>query len=48
VDGFGARGWKLNSTLDDPEIIASTRETGKRCSLALATPGTTIEFSSAL
>ncbi|WP_018233748.1 hypothetical protein [Thioalkalivibrio thiocyanodenitrificans] len=28
MDGFGARGWKLNSTLDDPEIIASTRETG--------------------
>ncbi|MFN2348484.1 MAG: hypothetical protein ABR558_02765 [Thioalkalivibrio sp.] len=27
-DGFGARGWKLNHTLNDPEIIASTRETG--------------------
>jgi len=29
-DGFGARGWKLNHTLADPEIIASTRETGDR------------------
>jgi hypothetical protein len=29
-DGFGARGWKLNSTIGDPEIIASTRETGQR------------------
>jgi hypothetical protein len=29
-DGFGARGWKLNSALDDPEIIASTREAGGR------------------
>ena len=29
-DGFGARGWKLNSTICDPEIIASTRETGQR------------------
>jgi hypothetical protein len=28
TDGFGARGWKLNSTLGDPEIIASTHETG--------------------
>lgn len=27
-DGFGARGWKLNVTIGDPEIIASTRETG--------------------
>ncbi len=29
-DGFGARGWKLDSTLDDPAIIASTAETGNR------------------
>lgn len=29
-DGFGARGWKLNATIGDPEIIASTRETGSR------------------
>lgn len=29
-DGFGARGWKLNATIGDPEIIASTRETGQR------------------
>jgi hypothetical protein len=29
-DGFGARGWKLDVSLDDPEIIASTRETGER------------------
>lgn len=29
-DGFGARGWKLDVTLDDPEIIASTPETGTR------------------
>lgn len=27
-DGFGARGWKVNATIGDPEIIASTRETG--------------------
>jgi hypothetical protein len=27
-DGFGARGWKLDADLADPEIIASTRETG--------------------
>lgn len=27
-DDFGARGWKLNVTIDDPQIIASTRETG--------------------
>jgi hypothetical protein len=27
-DGFGARGWKLECALDDPWIIASTRETG--------------------
>lgn len=29
-DGFGARGWKLDATLGDPEIIASTRVTGTR------------------
>ena len=27
-DGFGARGWKVNATIGDPQIIASTRETG--------------------
>jgi hypothetical protein len=27
-DGFGARGWKLDSTLADPNIIASTPEAG--------------------
>ncbi|HDP90330.1 MAG TPA: hypothetical protein ENN42_10335 [Thioalkalivibrio sp.] len=29
-DGFGARGWKLDVTLEDEEIIASTPETGER------------------
>jgi len=29
-DGFGARGWKLDATIGDPEIIASTRETGQK------------------
>lgn len=29
-DEFGARGWKLNATIGDPEIIASTRQTGER------------------
>ena len=29
-DGFGARGWKLDVTIGDPEIIASTRESGQR------------------
>ena len=29
-DGFGARGWKVNATIGDPQIIASTRDTGKR------------------
>lgn len=29
-DGFGARGWKLDIAIGDPEIIASTRETGQR------------------
>lgn len=28
-DGFGARGWKLDATINDPVIIASTRETGQ-------------------
>ena len=27
-DGFGARGWKLDVTIGDTKIIASTRETG--------------------
>lgn len=29
-DGFGARGWKVDATVGDPAIIASTRETGQR------------------
>jgi len=29
-DEFGARGWKLNATIGDAEIIASTRQTGQR------------------
>ena len=29
-DGFGARGWKLDASIADPAIIASTRETGGR------------------
>lgn len=29
-DGFGARGWKVNATIGDPEIIATTRDTGQR------------------
>jgi hypothetical protein len=29
-DGFGARGWKLAGTANDPEIIASTAATGER------------------
>lgn len=29
-DGLGARGWKLDATIGDPEIIASTPETGGR------------------
>lgn len=29
-DGFGARGWKLNSTIGDPAVIAATAETGER------------------
>jgi len=29
-DGFGARGWKVDVTIGDPQIIASTRETGQR------------------
>lgn len=29
-DGFGARGWKVNAAIEDPQIIASTRETGQR------------------
>jgi len=29
-DGFGARGWKVDVAIGDPQIIASTRETGQR------------------
>jgi hypothetical protein len=29
-DGYGARGWKLDVSLHDPEVIASTAETGLR------------------
>jgi hypothetical protein len=29
-DGFGARGWKLAGTANDPEVIASTAATGER------------------
>ncbi len=29
-DGFGARGWKLISAMDDPAVIAATAETGAR------------------
>lgn len=29
-DGFGARGWKINAAIGDPQIIASTRQTGER------------------
>lgn len=29
-DGFGARGWKLNATIGDPDIIASTRQAGDK------------------
>ena len=29
-DGYGARGWKLDATIGDPAIIASTRETGEK------------------
>ena len=29
-DGFGARGWKVITTIGNPEIIASTREAGQR------------------
>ncbi len=29
-DGFGARGWKVDATIGDPQIIASNRETGQR------------------
>lgn len=30
ADGFGARGWKLEAAMDDPEVIAATSETGLR------------------
>ena len=29
-DGFGARGWKLDVSIDDPAVIASTSETGEQ------------------
>jgi hypothetical protein len=29
-DGYGARGWKLDVAMDDPEVIAATAETGLR------------------
>ena len=29
-DGFGARGWKLDATVDDPMVIASTAASGDR------------------
>ena len=29
-DGFGARGWKLDCSIDDPAVIAATAETGAR------------------
>lgn len=29
-DGYGARGWKLDVAIDDPEVIAATAETGRK------------------
>lgn len=29
-DGYGARGWKLDVSVDDPEVIAATAETGRK------------------
>jgi len=29
-DGFGARGWKIDASIGDPNVIASTAETGER------------------
>lgn len=34
-DGFGASGWKVDATINDPEIIASTRGTGQRISTSV-------------
>ena len=34
-DGFGARGWKLACTIQDPNIIASTPATGERIPTAV-------------
>jgi len=34
-DGFGARGWKLDCTLDDPNVIAATAETGSQISTSV-------------
>ncbi len=28
-DGFGARGWKIDASINDPQVIASTAETGR-------------------
>lgn len=30
LDGFGARGWKLDVSMSDPSVIAATAETGNR------------------
>lgn len=30
LDGFGARGWKLDVSISDPSVIAATAETGNR------------------
>jgi hypothetical protein len=34
-DGFGARGWKLDCALDDPDVIAATAETGTHISTSV-------------
>jgi len=34
-DGFGARGWKLATAINDPNIIASTPATGDRIPTAV-------------
>ncbi|VAW81178.1 hypothetical protein MNBD_GAMMA13-1283 [hydrothermal vent metagenome] len=34
-DGFGARGWKLDCTLDDPNVIATTAATGCQISTSV-------------
>lgn len=30
LDGFGARGWKLDVSMSDPSVTAATAETGNR------------------